>query len=630
MTVAVGVVFSPGGKVYSFDPGGLELAWNEKVICQTSRGQELGRVVKANHELDASRRDAAEEGRPPRDRGRPRDCARRTARRRRRAMRVFREVIREQGVAAKPVSAELVFDGSRVVFSYEAEQRPDVARLQAELRDRLHRRVELRSVGPRECARLCGDHGLCGGEHCSRRFPSHEQPITLRMAKDQELPMSSGRITGLCGRLRCCLAFEHPLYKSFRDRAPRVGRRVETPHGQASSPATRCSRTPARSSSRRARPASTSDRRVPRGRVSPPEELERRLADYRSMRRELERAVVPLATSVDGRRFTFQASLHDLAFQAGGYVVLEDGGEPRLGQVITLEPASREGPDARGRARRRPLRRPSMLLRYAQGEGVVLEGDGAPVPRCRRPARRSRRRSRPGSSGRARSARALAVGELVLAPGVPFALDAGGFDRHTFLCGQSGSGKTYSLGLVLEQLLLETELRIVILDPNSDFVRLGNVRDGADAGLASRYGAMEDVVSRALARTRRALQLAFPELDSATQAAVLRLDPIADREEYGALVGALDEWKPSVLTELEASGGQDGRRLVAPGQESRRARLGLWSRGRRGLDPAEAADPAVRCLVVDLGSLARARSRRSRPRPCSPGCGSAAPTARPS
>jgi cell fate regulator YaaT (PSP1 superfamily) len=104
--------------------------------------------------------------------------------------------------------------------------------LQAALRDRLHRRVELRAVGPRECARICGDYGLCGTKQCSRRFPTHEQPITLRMAKDQDLPMSSGRLTGLCGRLRCCLAFEHPLYRSFRDRAPRVGRRVTTPHGE--------------------------------------------------------------------------------------------------------------------------------------------------------------------------------------------------------------------------------------------------------------------------------------------------------------------------------------------------------------------------------------------------------------
>jgi cell fate regulator YaaT (PSP1 superfamily) len=230
MTVAVGVVFSPGGRVYSFDPGGLELAWNEHVICQTSRGHEYGRVVKRNHEL-------AEPPSKPLKRvvRRATELDRQTQAQNRleakRAMRVFRDVVRYQRAVLKPVTAELVFDGSRLIFSYEAAHRPDVGALQSELRRRLHRRVELRSVGPRECARLCGDYGLCGTKHCCRRFPSHEQPITLRMAKDQDLPMSSGRLTGLCGRLRCCLAYEHPLYKSFRDRAPRVGRRVETPHG---------------------------------------------------------------------------------------------------------------------------------------------------------------------------------------------------------------------------------------------------------------------------------------------------------------------------------------------------------------------------------------------------------------
>ena len=242
-----------------------------------------------------------------------------------------------------------------------------------------------------------------------------------------------------------------------------------------------------------------------------------------------------------------------------------------------------------------------MLLRYAQGEGVVLEGDGAPFhDAAARPAQPAEveawlERTRPPRA-------ALAVGELVLASGVPFALDAGGFDRHTFLCGQSGSGKTYSLGLVLEQLLLETDLRIVILDPNSDFVRLGNVRDGADAGLASRYGGMGDVVH---VRSRgEGLQLAFPELDSETQAAVLRLDPIADREEYGALVGALDEWKPSVLDRAGGLGRRGGAAARRPGPEPRRARAG--TSGQRGADGSilrEATDPSVRCLVVDLGSL---------------------------
>jgi cell fate regulator YaaT (PSP1 superfamily) len=230
MAEAVGVVFSDGGRVYSFDPNGLELVWNEKVICQTSRGHELGRVVKGNHRLD----------KPPSPplkrvvrRATEPDLETVEANRReaKHAMLVFRELLRANGIHVKPVAVEIVFDGSRAVVSYEAEERPDLSRLQAELKERLGRRVELRSVGPRECARLCGDHGLCGTKHCCRRFPSHEKPITLRMAKDQDLSMSSGRITGLCGRLRCCLAYEHPLYKSFRDRAPRVGRRVETPHG---------------------------------------------------------------------------------------------------------------------------------------------------------------------------------------------------------------------------------------------------------------------------------------------------------------------------------------------------------------------------------------------------------------
>jgi cell fate regulator YaaT (PSP1 superfamily) len=230
MAEAVGVVFSAGGRVYSFDPAGLELVWNEKVICQTSRGQEFGRVVQANHELEG----------PPaaplkkvvrRATDVDREALVENERDAKAAMRAFRDLLRRDSLALKPVSAELVFDRSRVVISYQSDERQNLARLQTELSARLGRRVELNSVGPRECARLCGDQGLCGTKHCCRRFPSHEQPITLRMAKDQDLPVASGRITGLCGRLRCCLAYEHPLYKSFRDRAPRVGRKVTTPGG---------------------------------------------------------------------------------------------------------------------------------------------------------------------------------------------------------------------------------------------------------------------------------------------------------------------------------------------------------------------------------------------------------------
>jgi cell fate regulator YaaT (PSP1 superfamily) len=227
---AVGIVFSDGGKVYSFDPGELELGWNERVICETAYGQEFGRVVEGNHELAQKPsqpfrkvlRRATDEDRDLMDDRKLES---------REVMRAFRELVRDKGIELKPVAVEVSFDGSRAVVSYQSEERRNLGAVQSELGRKLKRRIEVRSVGPRECARLCGDHGLCGRKQCSRSFPSHEQPITLRMAKDQGIPVASSRITGLCGRLRCSLAFEHPAYKSFRDRAPRVGRRVETPQG---------------------------------------------------------------------------------------------------------------------------------------------------------------------------------------------------------------------------------------------------------------------------------------------------------------------------------------------------------------------------------------------------------------
>ena len=331
--------------------------------------------------------------------------------------------------------------------------------------------------------------------------------------------------------------------------------------------------------------------------------------NFRDARRDLEASVLPLGTSVDGRRFSFQASLHGLQLQAGGYVVLEGGGLSRLGQVITLElarlstelmlptqPATQPGGATQNRTQ--------VQLRYARGEGTILEGDPAPFhdvlvraatgPEVQAWLQRSARRYAQ-----------LRLGELALAAGVPCLADAGGFNRHTFLCGQSGSGKTYSLGVILEQLLTETDLRLVVLDPNSDFVRLGKVRGGADPALAERYqeAARGVAVYSAEAPGGRRLRLHAADIDPATQAAALRLDPIADREEYAALAEVLASPSRSALEALSGSDRPEARRLGLRVRNLGVDRFSVWAPGETGSVLDAVHDQGTRCVVIDLGSL---------------------------
>src|SRR5262245_11382617 len=162
--------------------------------------------------------------------------------------------------------------------------------------------------------------------------------------------------------------------------------------------------------------------------------LDERLEAFREQRRELEASILPLATSLDGRVFSFQASLHELDLQTGGYVVMESKGSARLGQIVGLRLAAQEVRDVEG---------PGILVRHVQGDGAILDGSDRPfhdaLLRAATPDE-----VREWAERTARPRARLAVGELALAPGVTHELDAGGFDRHTFLCGQSGSGKTYS------------------------------------------------------------------------------------------------------------------------------------------------------------------------------------------
>jgi uncharacterized protein len=323
-------------------------------------------------------------------------------------------------------------------------------------------------------------------------------------------------------------------------------------------------------------------------------QLDSALEEYRALRESLETSVLPLATAVDGRRFVFQASLHGLSLEVGGYVALVTDEETRLGQVLSLEMTRVDisRPDGRG----------EVLIRAAQGHGAVLDGRTAPFHDARvRPATAEEvaawlERERPQNA-------ALDVGELALAPGVPFDLDGAGFGRHTLLCGQSGSGKTYSLGVLLERLLMETSIRVLVLDPNSDYVGLAEPRAGAEPALADRYvKSVGPIVVRSGTSGASRLGLHFRELEGTQQAALLRLDPVADRDEYAELAAIAADANPASFDELEG-GGEEARGLARRGRNLGVDRFGLWS----GHDDAsiinDLADPDIRCLVADLGSL---------------------------
>jgi DNA helicase HerA-like ATPase len=333
--------------------------------------------------------------------------------------------------------------------------------------------------------------------------------------------------------------------------------------------------------------------------------LAHQVSTFRALRAELEASVLPLATSVDGRGFSLQAGVDGLALRLGGYVMLEgdDGGS--LGQMRALDLVEVDvGQVALTAQRAEDVDVHTRLpIRVARGGGVLLDRGTAPFhDRLARPATAEEVGAwlEAAAPRRAR----LTVGDLSLVADTPFVLDAGGFDRHTFLCGQSGSGKSYALGAVLEQLLLETDLRVVILDPNSDFARLAELREGVDPALAARWDALKDgirVWSADGGDTR--LRLRFGDLDPATQGAALRLDPVADREEYAELAALIAEGRPESLADLTGTDRPEARRLQLRIQNLGVEQWGVWARGDAGSVLDALDDPAVRCLVVDLGSL---------------------------
>jgi DNA helicase HerA-like ATPase len=245
-------------------------------------------------------------------------------------------------------------------------------------------------------------------------------------------------------------------------------------------------------------------------------------------------ATPTVAWSIDGTIFSYRGPL-DGGVRLGGYVLVEVPQGQLLGQVLSQR--TEEHPDGR------LVTGTGRLLAASAGHPAFDEVTIAPAP----DRLVDERLARPGAS--------LEVGTLRDAPEVTARLVAKGFNRHTFLCGQSGSGKTYSLGRLLEELVLHTRLPLLILDPNGDHVHLGRTRAGIDPELAAAYTEAARGV-RVLAATPRdgtePLRIRLRELGAAGAAALLQLDPIADREEYNGLIHALREAPEDGFASVEA------------------------------------------------------------------------------
>ena len=232
MPNVVSVVFRDGGKLYHFDPRGLELVAGDLVVVETARGLDCGRVVKDAEEVAGADLPAGLKRVVRKANAADVETLARNKAAEAEALDACCELAIELGLEMKPVSAELTFDGKKVLVSFAAEERIEYRELVGRLNERLKRRVELKQVSARDEARLVGGYGSCGRRLCCSLFAGDQEPVSIRMAKDQDLPLNPTKISGVCGRLMCCLKYEHGAYVSFKKRAPRKGATIATPAGE--------------------------------------------------------------------------------------------------------------------------------------------------------------------------------------------------------------------------------------------------------------------------------------------------------------------------------------------------------------------------------------------------------------
>lgn len=227
----VGIRFKNGGKIYYFDSQGITLAQGECAIVETARGIEYGSVALGNKTLPVSElvmplRPVVRKATPDDTRRHEENCDKEAE-----AAKIFAQKIVEHKLEMKLVDVEYTFDNSKLLFYFTSDGRVDFRELVKDLASIFRTRIELRQIGIRDETKMIGGLGVCGRPFCCKKFLDDFGQVTIKMAKEQNLSLNSQKISGACGRLMCCLRYEHEAYEDALKNLPKVDSIVETPDG---------------------------------------------------------------------------------------------------------------------------------------------------------------------------------------------------------------------------------------------------------------------------------------------------------------------------------------------------------------------------------------------------------------
>jgi len=231
MSLIVGIMFQKNDTVHYYDPAGIEMEVGNKVICHLDNGKEIGEVIVPP--VDISESDIAT----------PLNRVIRKATyydlsvdelnqtKEKKGFKKFNQLAKKYNLKMKLVSVHVMFDKSKMIFYFTSEKRVDFREMVKELATYFKIRIELRQIGVRDEAKIVGGLGPCGMNLCCKSFLTDFESISIKMAKDQNLPLNPFKISGICGRLMCCLKYEYDSYKKFIDKAPERGIKIKCSHG---------------------------------------------------------------------------------------------------------------------------------------------------------------------------------------------------------------------------------------------------------------------------------------------------------------------------------------------------------------------------------------------------------------